>query len=142
MIYYLLFSICESISNQRLPKIYNLRLIYKNLDILTSEGFLHCFEVILVKIKERFTKKNPLWHHFKLGQKLELFDISIVNICDWMFAWINLTPDTIEVDCIKFSSTCMIIMQLCPWTKLEWTSHQINWALIGQHSIKSTRVER
>ena len=36
MIYYLLFSICESISNQRLPKIYNLRLIYKNLDILTS----------------------------------------------------------------------------------------------------------
>ena len=34
MIYYLLFSICESISNQRLPKIYNLRLIYKNLDIL------------------------------------------------------------------------------------------------------------
>ena len=35
MIYYLLFSICESISNQRLPKIYNLRLIYKNLDILS-----------------------------------------------------------------------------------------------------------
>ena len=36
MIYYLLFSFFESISNQRLPKNRNLRMIYKNLDILNS----------------------------------------------------------------------------------------------------------
>ena len=61
--------ICESISNQRLPKIYNLRLIYKNLDILKYDAELD--RII------RIIRYSNSW------DRIVLFVFGIRSICDF-----------------------------------------------------------